>query len=791
MVYRLSWVAGIAGIAFALARAERLLRASPSGLPWEAILVAAALIGGAITWAGVSYRVRGSLLVATNLVAVLFAVVRIAVPGTTWFVFPTLDSFTALGNELAFARDVIRTGVAPVLPLAGVVAILAVVFWAMGALLVWGLRSGRPYLAVITPLVVYLEFAVMDRRPGGAWTTAFTVVIGISLLAVAMDRRRQGTGVLVSAVTRRALLRSLPSIGVMTLAFTLVLSLAAANAVTDLVPRSGYLDWRAQSTLSGEYYGSVAYNPFVGIRQQLVSQTNVPVFVATVSGDLPADRISWRMVTLDTFDGTQWHIGGRPRIVRSDEVDRFEDREFAFAGPVADVVADVTVLALQMDWLPAPYAPTAMTSPNDAVDQGFRVRTDDGSLRFDALTYRGMQYTVRSAVPQPDLDILGRLASGVPSIVFRNAVADEAFTYRDDTVAPIPQRTLPDPDRYLDLPDTIGPRVVSLARATTANLQTDFERAIALETFFRTPGTFRYSTAVLPGHGASDLADWLLDPESANYRTGYCEQFATAMAVMARMVGIPSRVVLGFTPGSVIEDGRVVVRDRNAHAWVELWMPSQGWVAFDPTPRGDGVNPPAAADIPFDIAPYLDIPDAARPAPTGGGTGPVLFRDDEEVAPTTIPQSGGGSTVISVPRLPAWSLPAALSVLAGFGLIPGLKWLRRRRRLRRLSTGDIAAAWQELVDRLTDLGDPPSPTTTPLEIARATDPVMTPLAGVYAEAIYGPSGQVTARSLAIATRAFEDTEGRLVGRYSTARRAWSRYRLTSLVPIRRPRRRRR
>ncbi len=102
---------------------------------------------------------------------------------------------------------------------------------------------------------------------------------------------------------------------------------------------------------------------------------------------------------------------------------------------------------------------------------------------------------------------------------------------------------------------------------------------------------FTYTVDIEPGHSAEDLADWLFTDESPTSGRGYCEQFATAMAVMARTVDVPSRVVLGFTPGETGPDGVVTVRQRNAHAWVELWVDGQGWVRFDPTPRSDGVNP--------------------------------------------------------------------------------------------------------------------------------------------------------------------------------------------------------
>lgn len=786
MGYRLSWIAGIAGIGLALARAERLLRSSVDGLPWQVVLVTAAILGATITWAGLAYRLSGRSVAIINAAAAVLAVIRIAVPSTTWFIFPTPASFEALGNELVFARDVISTGVAPVIPLSGVIAILALIFWSLGALLSWGLSRGRPYVAVLAPLVVYLEFAVMDRRPSGWWTTAFMFFIGIALLAVSFDRRREGTGLLTSGVTRLALVRSLPSVAVVMLASSLFVAVASANAMADLVPYSGYLDWRATSGLSGEYYGSVSYNPFVGIRQNLVSQTNVPVFVAEIEGDVAPGDVFWRMLSLDTFDGSQWFVGGEPEIARPEELDTFESPDEQFFGPTVPVTQEVTVLALQMDWLPAAYSPTDLSAPNRAVDRGYRVKSDDASLRFDALTYRGMVYTVESEVPSPDLDVLSRTDDGSPSVVFAGAIEDDEFQSSEETPV-IELRELEDPERYLELPIELDGRIRTLARDTTRGLDTDFERAIALESFFRTPGNFVYSTSVVPGHGARELASWLLDPESDNFRTGYCEQFATSMAVMARTLGIPSRVVLGFTPGTLLEDGRVVVRDRNAHAWVELWMPSQGWVRFDPTPRGDGVNPATLGDIPFEIAQYLDVPVPDVQIPEQPSQGGALVRDDENFEiPDRIAGQGGGDDTALTPEIPGWVLPLGLVGFLVFGLVPVMKWARRRLRMRRLERGDVSAAWHEIVDRLSDLGDPPRIDATPVEVADRTDPVMRPLADAYGAQVYGfgAGDRVTT-----AQRSLEDTEDRLLSRYSLGRRFLAQYALGSLLPGRKKRRR--
>ena len=782
MVYRLSWIAGIAGIVFALLRLERLLRSSIEGLPWEIVLIAAAILGGAITSAAISYRLSSWVAVAINLVAMVFAVVRIAVPGTTWFVFPTLQSFSELRFELEFARDVIRTGVAPVIPLSGVIAVLAVVFWALGALLAWSMLRDRPYVGALAPLVVYLQFATMDRVPSGGWTIAFLVILALSLVAVAFDMRRRGTGLLTSGSSRLAVVRTVPTLAGLTLAAILLVTAIGTNAVAGLIPRSGLLAWRSSSGLTGEYYGSVSYNPFVGIQQDLVSQTNVPVFVAEIDGDVDPSDVYWRLLTLDTYNGDRW-FADNPEVTSPEELAVFETPGSSFDGPTGTITQNITILALQMPWLPAAYAPQEMEAPNRAVDRGFRVKEDDASIYFDALTYRGMAYSVVSEIPQPDLDVLSRDADGAISQIF-GAAADEGDFESSTEAFEMPEpRELEDEERFLTLPEELSPAIGALAIEQTRGLSTDFEKGIALENFFRTPGTFRYDTDIEPGHGAENLADWLLVEDSPNYRTGYCENFSTAMAVMARELGIPSRVVLGFTPGQVLDDGRVVVRDRNAHAWVELWMPTQGWVRFDPTPRGDGVNPSTIEDLPFDVAAYLEIPepDSAIFEPNDSG-GPILPFIDEELRDIPRFAGGGADDTIPAPSIPSWVFLGAGSLVLLFGLLPAVKWLRRRRRLARLERGDISAAWLEIVDRLDDLGDGPDPTLTPAEFAGSFDTAMKPLAEAYGSSLYGPPGEPDHKTVMIASRSFDDTEDRIPGRYSIWHRLGSRYRLRSVTP---------
>jgi hypothetical protein len=252
---------------------------------------------------------------------------------------------------------------------------------------------------------------------------------------------------------------------------------------------------------------------------------------------------------------------------------------------------------------------------------------------------------------------------------------------------------------------------------------------------------------------------------------------------MARSLGMPTRLVLGFTPGELLPDGRVVVLDNNAHAWVEVWLGSQGWVRFDPTPRSDGINPSTIGEVidelDYDLLPLLQPEELSVP--------------DIETAPIPFPEPfldeppqrvlGAGEEDTETPfSLPSWVdniVVLLLVVVLIVGTVPAVKWWRRRRRLKRLREGDVTAAWEEIVSRLSDLGDPPRPSETPLEVAERTDRAMRPLATVYAESIYG-IGESTPGRTSTAVNSFEATEAAFSMRYSPARRAMAWYRVGSL-----------
>jgi transglutaminase-like putative cysteine protease len=131
---------------------------------------------------------------------------------------------------------------------------------------------------------------------------------------------------------------------------------------------------------------------------------------------------------------------------------------------------------------------------------------------------------------------------------------------------------------YLQLPARLDPRVADLARTITASAKSNYARALAIQTYLKT--NYAY-TLELPGLNAPDQLSYFL----FDRKKGHCEYFATSMAIMLRTLGIPSRVVNGFRGGEYNDlTSQYIVREQDAHSWVEAYYPEFGWVTFDPTP---------------------------------------------------------------------------------------------------------------------------------------------------------------------------------------------------------------
>ncbi|MDR0416696.1 MAG: transglutaminase-like domain-containing protein, partial [Propionibacteriaceae bacterium] len=194
-----------------------------------------------------------------------------------------------------------------------------------------------------------------------------------------------------------------------------------------------------------------------------------------------------------------------------------------------------------------------------------------------------------------------------------------------------------------------GDEIAALAEAVTAGAESDLAKAEALVAYFRGP-EFAYAIDTDYGDSEEPLWDFLQD------KSGYCVHYATAMAVMARTLGLPTRVAVGFTAGTVVGDQGVrEIRGANAHAWPEIHFERAGWVAFEPTPGLTGADEPE--------------PEAsAEPTPSAEPT--VETTATVDVSATAAPSAGpapDGPDAEALPLVWPWALAALAAVLVGAG----------------------------------------------------------------------------------------------------------------------------
>jgi protein-glutamine gamma-glutamyltransferase len=262
----------------------------------------------------------------------------------------------------------------------------------------------------------------------------------------------------------------------------------------------------------------------------------------------PFAVLKWRGVALDTFDGFNWSKNNRAR--RSVPL---RDSAFQFKrGPVrGELVA--------YDILLEPLATTALFGPFEIREVSGRlmagVETDsDGAVYLRFQPAQRLQYQVQS-------EIVAR-------------VSPDKSTAGDATLSDSMRAA------YLQLPDGLDPRIRDLAQTITRGAQTPLEKAVRVETYLRR--NYNYTLTLTWDPGKEPLSAFLFRAKS-----GHCEYFASAMAVLLREAGVPTRLVNGFLMGEYNPVGDAyIVRQSDAHSWVEVYLPGTGWMEFDPTPAG-------------------------------------------------------------------------------------------------------------------------------------------------------------------------------------------------------------
>ena len=252
----------------------------------------------------------------------------------------------------------------------------------------------------------------------------------------------------------------------------------------------------------------------------------------------------------------------------------------------------------------------------------------------------------------------------------------------------------------------IDPEVARIAAEVTAGAGTPYAKALALQQWFTTPSNgFVYNLSVPTGSSGDRLLDFL------QLKQGYCEQFASAMAVMLRSQGVPARVALGFGPGTQVGENEAIVNTHNAHAWVEVLLEDVGWVSLAPTPGGPGGNPTFTDGDGDGQAPVDEeaLPDPNQNAPTidGAATDPAEVAGDDGGTTAAEPDEADGVSLRDV-GLGALRIAGVVALLVL--VLRGPRWvraLRHRRRQALVRAGGPAAAglaWREIEDLGIDHG---------------------------------------------------------------------------------------
>ena len=633
--------------------------------------VAAAAVGvHAVAWVCRRTKLPGITVVVGPIVVLALTIGWFEIPETTYFGIPTTDTYHSAVDLLRGALNDFHNVVAPVKVTPGfiIASILGAVI--VATLADWAAFRMRAVIeACIPSFGLFVFVAALATSTGRTLSIAVEVAAVIGYLLVhQVTHQRRVTGWVAnrSAGAGAAVLRA-----------GLVLALIGVIAAVFIGPNVPGADgkaivaWRSRTSDLRSTRSTVS--PFVDIRGRLVENQTVQVFTV----ETPV-RSYWRLTALDTFNGNIWASNESYKSVGS------KLPTGGRAVPGAQVRQSFTISTLDSIWLPAAYEPVRIEGLKDV-----SYNEDSASLISSKDTTNGLKYTASSVLPQYSAAELG--AAG-----------------------PIDPTRLA---RYLQLPRVSG-RVRTLAQQIARGKTTEYDKALALQNYLRN-SPFRYSTNVSLTHSESAIETFLF-----NTKTGYCEQFAGSYAVLARTLGLPTRIAVGFTAGNA-NGTTYEVLNEHAHAWPEVYFPNVGWVAFEPTPGRaipgatyTGVQESADAGG-GDGSTTTTVPDTTETTLVGGATTTTL--PDQS---TTIPNASkkadrsGLVTVLLVVAL--------LMVLAALWLI-GVPAMRRHLRDRRRAGAQSAAArvlvyWQEANDILASAGAGRRPHETFREHARRAAP---------------------------------------------------------------------
>ena len=474
----------------------------------------------------------------------------------TWMVIGYLGFFPL--DILFFSRAFVANSTNPAL----LAALLGAVHFLIYVMLVrlYSATTDRDAL-----FLAMLAFAAMLASSILTVDTSFLILFFIFLLFgvaafIGLEMRRSANGTLTPALSRqpteeRRLTRAL-SLAALTVAFG---SIILGGALFFIFPRftAGYL---GRASMQPSLMSGFSDDVELGQIGEIKKNSEVVMRVKT-GKPIAYSMLRWRGIALTNFDGKRWsnpERGSETLSARADGWIFLRGRE-QLAAPVPQglqytvflqPIATAAIFTLDEPVsLKGDFSENA--NPDLAARHSYVFRDSTGSLFNPFHNYSPVRYMAVSQLPKLNPAQLRAAGNFYPP-----RIAEE----------------------YLQLPPGLDARIPDLARQVTASAKTPYDKARAIESFLRS--RFGYTLNLAGKPGDDPLANFLFVT-----RAGHCEYFASAMTILLRTLQIPAREVNGFLPGEYNDlAGDYIVRASDAHSWVEVYFPGNGWITFDPTP---------------------------------------------------------------------------------------------------------------------------------------------------------------------------------------------------------------
>jgi transglutaminase-like putative cysteine protease len=683
---------------------------------WPALIAGLAIVALTAASATGNRALRGFAVLALYLAALLSYLNLAFASGPSYgHVLPSHASLHYLGQLVQSAFTTFR-GSPPVPDTRGVTLVGAAGVGLVAVMVdVLAVRMRRPAIAGL-PLLVLFSVPVASNLKSFGGLQVLTFAAGmagyLTLLSTSGRERLRMWGQLVTfkyvqapdeagnGPDTKQLAASGRRVGLAAVCLAVIIPIVLpamhAHDVFSTTPGGGGSGAAGSSGNSSENSNASAQlDALLQVQQQLRDKTPQPVLTYFTTSAAPADQYFQVYVLYYSARADDWlpeftGVAATQRTSADGKLPYPPQGQLASTA-VSTIETTVTLnkdqsAPTQAGFLPVPYAPVKLSASDGS---GWTELSGSLMVFGPAESLGGLRYTVTSSVPDPTAAQLENPTVGIPT-----SIATEYDGYGGPDAA----------------------RLAAIAHQHTLGATNELQEALDLQSWF-TSSAFRYS--LKPNLPSSH---WLLTFLTTD-RRGYCQQFAWAFAILARLLGIPSRVAIGYTGGSPGPHNTWQVTTADAHAWPELYFPGEGWLRFEPTPhtttgQGTAIAPPYADGS---AGAGLSPATTGNQKGLGGVAGSGHAPSQSGLNRFTHGQSGGAGPLAPVRGSSLWvTIVIAVLALLLAGSPAVTRRIIRRRRWKSASgdAGMARAAWRELTDDLADFGISRPPGETPRGMAR-------------------------------------------------------------------------